>query len=442
MRPAPQANLPHRTCRADLPSEPAAHKEIRTLTPEAIGITIGAVVFFSFATLAAALETGLTTLSRARVEALAEEGRPRAEKLLLVMENRSHALAAVLLAAIASRVAGIALIGYFAFDRWGAGGFWIAMAAAVLLVYLVSSLLPKLTALRNPSALPLLFAGQLHLATRVSLFRWMAKLSLFRRQNGSPAPVSVVSEEELLAVAEQAEADASIESEERALIEAILRFGDVKARDVMIPRTDMVTLQRDQLVNDALERVLKTTYSRFPVVGEGTDNVIGVVHARDLMLAVRQEGSLNSSIDDVLREVIFAPDTKPAADLLREMQEKRLHMAVLVDEYGGTSGLVTLEDLIEELVGEITDEFDVEEPLVERLLGGDIRVNGRVPQSQLEQLLGVELPKGDWNTVGGLIFTQVGHLPEEGERLEIGSCRFFVERITGQRIARVRVSQE
>lgn len=393
--------------------------------------------------MAAALETGLTTLSRARVEALVEEGRPRAEKLLLVMENRSHALAAVLLAAIASRVAGIALIGYFAFDRWGAGGFWIAMGLSVLLVYLVSSLLPKLTALRNPSALPLLLAGPLHLATRIGLFRWMAKLSLFRRQNGSPAPESVISEEELLAVAEQAEADASIESEERALIQAILRFGDVKARDVMIPRTDMVTLQRDQLINDALERVLKTTYSRFPVVGEGTDNVIGVVHARDLMLAVRQESlSPHSSIDDVLREVIFAPDTKPAADLLREMQEQRLHMAVVVDEYGGTAGLVTLEDLIEELVGEITDEFDVEEPLVERLPGGDIRVNGRVPQTQLEQLLDVELPKGDWNTVGGLIFTQVGHLPEEGERLEIGNCRFFVERIAGQRIARVRVSQE
>ena len=358
------------------------------------------------------------------------------------MENRSQALAAVLLAAIASRVAGIALVGYFAFDRWGAAGFWIAMGIAVLLAYLVSSLLPKLTALRNPSALPLLLAGPLHLATRIGLFGLMAKLSLFRRQNGSPAPVSVVSEEELLAVAEQAEADASIESEERALIQAILRFGDVKARDVMIPRTDMATLHRDQLVNDALEQVLKTTYTRFPVVGEGTDNVIGVVHARDLMLAVRQESSLNSSIDDVLREVIFAPDTKPASDLLREMQEQRLHMAVVVDEYGGTAGLVTLEDLIEELVGEITDEFDVEEPLIERLPGGDIRVNGRVPQSQLEQLLDIELPKGDWNTVGGLIFTQVGHLPEEGERLEIGNCRFFVERIAGQRIARVRVSQE
>ncbi len=357
------------------------------------------------------------------------------------MENRSHALAAVLLAAIASRVAGIALVGYFAFDRWGATGFWITMGAAVVLAYLISSLLPKLTALRSPSTLPLLFAGPLHFATRVGLFRWIAKLSLFRRKNGNPAPVSVISEEELLAVAEQAEADESIESEERALIQAILRFGDVKARDVMIPRTDMVTLHRDQLVNDALEQALKTTYSRFPVVGEGTDNVIGVVHARDLMLAVRQEDSLHSSIDDVLREVIFAPDTKPAADLLREMQEKRRHMAVVVDEYGGTAGLVTLEDLIEELVGEITDEFDVEEPLIERLAGGDIRVNGRVPQFQLEQLLDIELPKGDWNTIGGLIFTQVGHLPEEGEHMEIGNCRFFVERISGQRIARVRVSQ-
>ncbi len=429
---------------------------------EALAVIVGTTALAGLAAISAALETGLTSVSRAKIEALADEGNRRAVKLNAVLANRSQALAAILLFTLLTRIIGISLVGYFAFDRWGAGGFWLAMGSAVLMSYLVTSLLPKLAALHRPERLPLMAASLLEFVNRTALFGWVTRLGQLNLGNGNhSSSAAIVSEEELLALAEQAEADASIETEERDLIQAILRFGDVTAREVMVPRTDMVTLSRDQDVEAALEESLRSSFSRFPVVGQDADNIIGVVHTRDLMLAVRQTSATGGAaanpaadtlasgaatnpaaqtVNSVLRPVIFIPDTKPVADLLREMQEKRLHLAVLIDEFGGTAGLVTLEDLIEELVGEITDEFDVEEPLIERLSDGAFRVNGRVTQEELELVMKRELPKGDWTTVGGLIFTHVGHLPAEGEALLIGECLFHVERIVGQRIARVKVA--
>jgi len=459
------------------------------LSLEALAVVIGTVFLAGLAALSAALETGLTSVSKAKIEALADEGHKRAQKLNEVLANRSQALAGVLLFTVFNRISAIALVGYFAFDRWGVGGFWLAMGIAVLVSYLLTSLLPKLAALRNPKMLPLFLAAPLKFVSKAPMFGWVAKLSRIYAGNGNSNAKPIVSEEELLALAEQAEADASIGTEERDLIQAILRFGDVTAREVMVPRTDMVTLNKDQTIEDALEDSLKTAFSRFPVVDKGADHVIGVVHTRDLMLAVRQQATQNGkfktpnhelaaeldretvgetaaelnretvgetaaesdgetaaelaselTVGTVLRPVILIPDTKPAGDLLREMQEKRVHLAVLIDEFGGTAGLVTLEDLIEELVGEITDEFDIEEPLIERLPEGGIRVNGRAPQEDIEQVLNQELPQGDWATIGGLIFTHVGHLPQEGESLSIGGCLFHVERIVGQRIARVKIT--
>ena len=454
---------------------------------EALAVILGTVVLTGAAALSAALETGLTLVRSAKIEPLAADSNQnggqgssqngqqhsqpqisrrvakRARRLLEVLDNRSRTLAGVLLFTLLARLSSISLVGYFAFDRWGAGGFWLAMGIAVLLSYVLTSLLPKLAALRRPAVLPLTLATPLRAISKVPMFAWADRLSQLHLGDGTHQETPVVSEEELLALAEQAEADASIETEERALIQAILRFGDVTVREIMVPRTDMVTLNKDQTIEAALEESLKTTFSRFPVVGSGPDHIIGVVHTRDLMLAVRQANSApaagdpdagapaastpasqqnpaGQTVDSVLRPVIQVPDTKPVADLLREMQAKRLHLAVLIDEFGGTAGLVTLENLIEELVGEITDEFDVEEPLIERIPEG-IRVNGRAHQAEIEQVLGKDLPQGDWTTVGGLIFTHLGHLPEEGEELLIGECRFFVERIVGQRIARVKIVQ-
>ncbi len=280
----------------------------------------------------------------------------------------------------------------------------------------------------------------------MSLFSWLRQLGRFgplgrlvRASQRRKSPQ--VSEEALLAVAEAAEASDSIEPAERELIGQIIEFGDTVAREVMVPRTDMVAVSDQQTTEEVIEVVIEHGYSRVPVYREDIDDVVGVVHAKDLMRAERTLGG-ESLAAAVARKPHFVPETKRISLLLQEMQAEQFHIAIVVDEYGGTAGVVTLEDLIEELVGEIVDEFDVEEPMIERLGPSTVRVNGRVPIDELGEVLGAPLPTGNWDTVGGLIFNTLGHVPAEGETLVLDGWELAVERVTGRRIARVMVKPD
>ncbi|MGI8492639.1 MAG: transporter associated domain-containing protein, partial [Acidimicrobiales bacterium] len=172
--------------------------------------------------------------------------------------------------------------------------------------------------------------------------------------------------------------------------------------------------------------------------GEGIDDVVGIVHAKDLMRAERDERA-DQLVGQLARPSHFVPETKGAAELLREMQHQRFHMAIAVDEYGGTAGLVTLEDIIEELLGEIVDEFDVEDAMIEPLPGGDVRVNARMALDEVNDLLSARLPEGDWDTLGGLLLSELGHVPAEGESVVVAGWELTAQRVVGRRIGRVRV---
>jgi CBS domain containing-hemolysin-like protein len=248
------------------------------------------------------------------------------------------------------------------------------------------------------------------------------------------------SEEELLAVADLAVEDAVIEAEERELIESVIELGDTVVREVMVPRTDMVTVTGAFRVSDAIEVAMLNGYSRIPASGEGIDDIIGIVHTKDLMRAER-DGRGEQPVSEVVRPAQFVPESKAAGDLLREMQRHRFHMAIAVDEYGGTAGLVTLEDIIEELLGEIQDEFDVEAELVERLANGDVRVNARLPIDEANELLACRLPEGDWDTIGGLLLAELGRVPAEGEAVEVNGWRLTAQGMHGRRIGTVLAHQ-
>jgi putative hemolysin len=201
----------------------------------------------------------------------------------------------------------------------------------------------------------------------------------------------------------------------------------------------MVTLSAAKTVTDALDMALEHGFSRFPVVGENVDEVLGIAYTKDLM-RVEREGDGTEPVAAVVRPAVFVPETKPVARLMREMQAGKFHMAILVDEYGGIAGLVTLEDCIEELVGEIVDEYDVEDADVERLADGELRVDGGLAIDELNELLEADLPDGDWDTVGGFVLSTLGHVPHEGESVEYRGHRFTAEKMEGHRIARVRVA--
>jgi CBS domain containing-hemolysin-like protein len=249
---------------------------------------------------------------------------------------------------------------------------------------------------------------------------------------------SYISEGELKAMADVAHEENVIEGEERAFIHSIIDFGDTVVREVMVPRPDMVTVEADTTVTGALETALAAGFSRIPVHAGQIDDVEAIAYTKDLMRAERV-GRGSEPVLASARAAVFVPESKEVPSLLRQMQEEKFHMAIVVDEYGGTAGLVTLEDLLEELVGEIVDEFDVEEPSVERNPDGSVVVSGRYAVDDADELLGAELPQGAWDTVGGLMLDLVGRVPDAGDSVEIDGFRLTALEVRGRRIGRVRI---
>jgi magnesium and cobalt exporter, CNNM family len=416
----------------------------------AAGLTAGdrwmlvAIVLLLLATmLLAAAETALTRMTKSRAQVLAVEGRRGANQLVQLVGRPDQFVNPLLFALLVCQLVQATLVGIVADRLWGVAGVAIALAVDIVVVFVVAASAPRTWAILNPDRAALVTAGPvsalirfppLRLATRALIGLTNLMLPGKGLKQGP-----YVSEEELLAVAELGVEEGVIEERERALIESIIEFGDTVVREVMVPRPDMVTVPQDFRVADVMEVVLLNGYSRLPVVGEGIDDVIGITYAKDLMRAER-DGEENIPVAELVRPARYVPETKRVPDMLREMQGDKFHMAIVVDEYGGTAGLVTLEDIIEELVGEIVDEFDVEDPLVEPLAGGGVRVDARTPLDEVNDLLNAGLPEGDWDTIGGLLYHHLGHVPVEGESVVVDGWQLTAQRIQGRRIGRVRIT--
>ena len=249
-----------------------------------------------------------------------------------------------------------------------------------------------------------------------------------------------VSERELLGIVAEAAQDEVIEHEERELIESIIEFGDTVAREVMVPRPDMIIVPEDATISAALDLAIEHGVSRLPLHGPDGDDIVGLLYTKDLIGAERA-GRGAEVVTDLCRPVRFIPENKPVARLMREMQAGKFHLAIVADEYGGIAGLITLEDCLEELVGEIVDEYDVEELSIQQLPGGDYLVEGGVQVEELNDVLDADLPDEEWDTVGGLLFGTLEHVPEPGESVELDGWRFTAEELDGRRIRSVRVER-
>ena len=228
-----------------------------------------------------------------------------------------------------------------------------------------------------------------------------------------------------------------IESDEREMIHSVFELGDTIVREVMVPRTDIVFLERTKTLRQAMSLALRSGFSRIPVVGENEDDVVGIVYLRDLAKRAYEyrESESSERVESLMRSATFVPDSKPVDELLREMQAERNHVAIVVDEYGGTAGLVTIEDILEEIVGEITDEYDRELPRVEELSDGVVRVTARLPVDELEELFSIKLESEDENveTVGGLLAQALGRVPIPGASARVGGLELHAEGALGRR---------
>jgi CBS domain containing-hemolysin-like protein len=238
---------------------------------------------------------------------------------------------------------------------------------------------------------------------------------------------------ELRELVDLAEQRGVVEHDEREMIHSVFALGDTIAREVMVPRTEMVWIEEDKSASQALALALRSGFSRLPVIGETVDDVLGVVYLKDLVRRGQSGDAALVLVRDVMRPASYVPESKHVDELLREMQAERTHMAIVVDEYGGTAGLITIEDILEEIVGEITDEYDVERPPVERLDDGNVRVTARLPVEDLGELFGVQIPVDDVETVGGLLAQALGRVPIPGAAATVAGLNLQAEGTTGRR---------
>lgn len=408
-------------------------------------LMIGAVVvLLAMLVFLAAAETGLTRISRSKASGLADSGKPSGRTLVRLVTHPEEFINPLLLVVLVVQSVQTALTTLVAERLFGGAGVAVALFVNIVLVFVLTEAAPKTWAVQHPVRAALVSARPIHALTRFWPLRLISRgligLTNVILPGKGLKQGPFVTEEELLAVADEAAESESIDAEERALIRDIIEFGDTVVREVMVPRTDMVTVASDFRVADVMEVVLLNGYSRVPVCGEGIDDVVGVVYAKDLMRAER-DGHEAAEVSTLMRTAGFVPETKRVAELLREMQREQFHMAIVIDEYGGTAGLATLEDLIEELVGEIVDEYDVEDPRVEPLPGGDMRVDGRLSIDEANEVLANPLPEGDWDTVGGLLFHTLGRIAAEGDVVVVDGHELRADRVQGRRITRVRISR-
>ena len=406
---------------------------------------VAVVLLTGVAAFLAMSETAVTRTNRIRALHLEEEGRRGARQLRELVENTARSLNLILFLVLVVQFAATSLF-TSVLERLVGGGLGVALAAAIMTVvtFIFAEVAPKTYAVQHTDQAALRVAPVVWWLTRLPILGPLTRLLIGVGNVITPGKGlksgPFVSEEELRAIVDEAEREEVIEDEEREMIQSIFEFGDTVVREVMVPRPDMVVVPVNCSLEQVLEVILRTGYSRIPVYGRDIDDVVGLAYAKDVLRSLH-DGQADKPLAEILRPAPVMPESMRAADCLREMRRRKSHMVIVIDEYGGTSGLVTIEDLLEEIVGEITDEYDREEPNVEPLPDGGWRVNARMSIDEVNELLDMELPATEWDSIGGLLLNLVGDVPKEGQQIEFQGLSLRAERVQGRRIGRVRINR-
>ncbi len=387
--------------------------------------------------LLALAETSLVRTSKPKALALNESKRRGSKALLRLVEKPSAFLHPILLSVFLCQTVAATLFGIFLSHFFGGFMIFVFTTVEVLVVFVAAEAIPKNWAVHNPVRAALLTAPFVEVIVKFPPLEWLAESLTFLSDRIIPRKNerdSGIVEQELLAMADVAAEEEAIETSERELIHSIIEFGDTVVREVMMPRPEMIAVDGREEVSKALDVAMSAGYSRIPIYRGTLDDIEGIVVAKDLV-ALEREGKGDQNVSQFLREAHFVPETKKVANLLKEMQKDSFHLAIVVDEYGGTAGVVTLEDLIEELVGEIVDEYDKEEPTVTDLGNGTLQVNARMTVDEAIEVLHLEIPVGDFDTLGGFVLNEMGHVPKKGESIKVGQFKITADSFSGRRIA-------
>lgn len=406
-------------------------------------IWVGAIALLVvFGSVLAMAEASLTRMTKVRLVALREEGRRNVEALERIQDALPRYLNSVYLSVMFVQNGSAILVAIYADRLYGQLGVTVASVLFTVGYFVTVEAMSKTFAVLHSdrvalalSPIVLVLGKVLHWPTRALI--GLANVLLPGR---GLAQGPFVSEEAIRWMAEVGHEEGSIAEQEKKLIHSVFHFSETVVREVMKPRPDIVAVEADEPLYAALEIVLKYGYSRIPVYRGELDKIEGVLFSKDLLNAVHL-GKTDMAVAALARPVNFVPESKRVGELLTEMQRNKFHIALVTDEYGSVSGLVTMEDLLEELVGDISDEYDREETRIEELPDGAYRVNGRVSIDDVNEALDVELPQDEWDTIGGLMLGLLGEIPSEGREVRFDHLRLKAEKVVGRRIKSVLITR-
>jgi CBS domain containing-hemolysin-like protein len=389
-------------------------------------------------------EASVSRMSRVRAMALREDGRRNAALLERIEEQPARYLNSIYLAVMFSQNGSAIMVAIIAERYTNSLGVTLISVGFTLIYFVAVEAMSKTYAILHSDRVALFLAPLVVFLARIlsAPTRLLIGLANVLLPGRGLKQGPFVSEEEIRSMADVGHEEGAIEEGEKELIHSIFEFGDTVVREVMIPRPDMIAVEDGTKLKEVLTLMLKHGFSRMPVFEKSMDNIVGLVYAKDVMRRLHngRRPRKELTVEEIARPAMFVPESKKIAELLREMQRNKTHMAIVVDEYGDVAGLVTMEDLLEEIVGEIADEYDRGESLVEPVDDNTLRVDGKLPIDELEELVGAELPDEEWDTVGGLLAGVLGRLPKRGDEVTVGGVTFRVEKVKGRRIAKVLVT--
>ena len=403
-------------------------------------LLVAAAALVLLAGLFTAADAALASFSRARATELVTEERAGSKRLVALLDDAPRYLNTALFLRLLCEISAIVLVAMVVSESVD-GSWWpsvlITIAGMVVVSFVVIGVAPRTLGRQHSETVALLSAGPLRAFT--SVLGPFPRLLILIGNAITPGrgfregPFST--ETELRELVDMAEASAVIESGERKMIHSVFELGDTTAREVMVPRNDVVYIEHFKNLRQTMSLFLRSGFSRVPVIGENLDDIRGFAYLKDIVRRDFEapDVEFTQPVEEIMRPAHYVPESKPADALLSEMQSRRQHIAVVVDEYGGTAGLITIEDVLEEIVGEITDEYDQDEVEVEHLVDGSIRVSSRYPIDDLDELFGFDVEEEDIDSVGGLMAKHLGLVPIPGSSVEAHGLRFEAEETAGRR---------
>jgi putative hemolysin len=429
-----------------------------------VNIPVGELLFIAFLTFLegffVAGEIALVSIRRSRVEQLVDEGRPGARRVRRLLDEPGRFLAVsqlglTVIGFFASAYAAVSLVESlagllmsFGMERGGADGLALIVVTVLLALFTIvfAELVPKTLALANAERFAIVLSLPIEFFARalgpLIAFLTGVTSAIARVFGANVSNEAQITAEELRLIVERGGEQGVLEAEEEQMINAVIELGSRRVHEVMVPRIAMAAMEATATFDEAIGTIVEHGHSRVPVYEESVDEILGILYAKDLLPFLRESAGPRPDLRSLLRTPVYIPESMTVDDLLHEFQRRKVHIAIVLDEYGGTAGLVTIEDLLEEIVGEIQDEYDTEEPMVVRLSDDEARVDGRASVDDLSELfdtnLGLE-DEDEYDTVGGLIYHRIGGVPSPGDRVEVDGLTLTVETTDGRRVGKVLV---